>query len=122
MNTPKEPAEALKALKKPEGEGPEFLSGQRLTWNSAIDACIRVLLAQQAGWRPISEFPEDLYVEEYIGIIEYAPGKFGQPFACYEHDTDGHRSILVTELRPHRPTHFLLMDKLPLPAPPAEGK
>lgn len=76
----------------------------------------RNLIRTPDVWQTIDTAPRD--GSEYMGVIEYLPNKFGKPFACFfdddsdDHSCQGHRSIRVTDLVPHRPTHWTL------PAPP----
>ena len=64
------------------------------------------------GWQDISEVDSKYKDTEIIGCIEYAEGKFGEPFSCfYNHEEERFQSCRITELMPHIPTHFT-----PLPA------
>lgn len=71
-----------------------------------------VELLENGGWMPIESAPKDCV---YIGIIEYAEGKYGEPFMCEWSDEYGHICQFQTELVPHRPTHWM-----PLPTPPKQ--
>lgn len=63
-------------------------------------------------WKTIESAPK---TGKILGIIEYAPGRFGEPFICVYDSEDGWECEFRTECRPHVPTHWT-----PLPPAPQE--
>lgn len=56
-------------------------------------------------WRDISEAPRDGAI--YLGAIIQPDGRFGQAFeATFDDDMGRHSCVIVTEFKPHLPTHF----------------
>lgn len=121
MNTPKERAEALKALDEII-EAREACIGEVvnmfplpkefqkfLTLVAAFPfKDVRTALSAQAGWRPISE------ASKHEHILAF--GRDGVHIAKWSSMGNKWRGVNLSHSIP-QPTHFM-----PLPSPPAEGK
>lgn len=67
----------------------------------------------------IEKAPKD---NRYIGIIEFAPGQFGEPFLCEWDEDEGHVCRFQTEIAKHIPTHYLTFNGKPDIPTPEESK
>lgn len=80
-----------------------------------VEYCDKILSALEAqrdgGWQPIETAPKG--GSTYIGIIEFAPNQFGEPFMCNYDKEKGHICVYQTEIIPHKPTHWMPLPQLP---------
>lgn len=62
-----------------------------------------------SGWQPIRNAPKD---RVFLGVIEYAPGQFGEPFIAHW-DEGMFCCKYFTEAAPHKPTHWAELPEIP---------
>lgn len=91
---------------------PDFVAMSKRAFSEAINAYEAERQLERevgSGWQPIRNAPKD---RVFLGVIEYAPGQFGEPFIAHW-DEGMFCCKYFTEAAPHKPTHWAELPEIP---------